>query len=59
VGGIFTDYVRSTHYLRIIEREETVGKRAHKGDWFKTGLENLRASIHRDRRARRGLMLAV
>jgi len=40
-GGNFTDYVRSTHYLRIIEREKLVENARTKGDWFKTGLENL------------------
>lgn len=40
-GGNFTDYVRSTHYLRIIEEEKLVENARIKGDIFKTGLEAL------------------
>ena len=40
-GGNFTDYVRSTHYLRIIEAEKLVENARIKGDVFKTGLEAL------------------
>jgi len=37
-GGNFTDYVRSTHYLRIIEAEKLVENARGKGDVFKAGL---------------------
>ena len=58
-GGNFTDYVRSTHYLRIIEREELVENARTKGDWFKTGLENLARKHPIVTAVRgRGLMLA-
>ena len=40
-GGNFTDYVRSTHYLRIIEEEKLVENARVKGDVFKAGLEAL------------------
>ncbi|MEO7300141.1 MAG: L-lysine 6-transaminase [Verrucomicrobiota bacterium] len=40
-GGNFTDYVRSTHYLRIIEEEKLVENARIKGDVFKVGLEAL------------------
>ena len=40
-GGNFTDYVRSTHYLRIIEEEKLVENARGKGDVFKTSLEAL------------------
>ncbi len=40
-GGNFTDYVRSTHYLRIIEEEKLVENAHIKGDVFKAGLEAL------------------
>jgi L-lysine 6-transaminase len=40
-GGNFTDYVRSTHYLRIIEEEKLVANAQIKGDAFKKGLESL------------------
>ncbi len=58
-GGNFTDYVRSTHYLRIIEQEKLVENARIKGDLFKTGLQDL-ARRHRIVTAvrGRGLMLA-
>jgi L-lysine 6-transaminase len=40
-GGNFTDYVRSTHYLRVIEEEKLVENARFKGDFFKAGLEAL------------------
>ncbi len=33
-GGNFTDYVRSTHFLRIIEQEKLVENARSKGDYF-------------------------
>jgi L-lysine 6-transaminase len=58
-GGNFTDYVRSTHFLRIIEQEKLVENARVKGDLFKMGLQNL-ARKHRIVTAvrGRGLMLA-
>lgn len=38
-GGNFTDYVRSTHYLRVIEEEKLVENARLKGKIFQTGLE--------------------
>ena len=40
-GGNFTDYVRSTHYLRIIESEKLVENARVKGASFLTELEAL------------------
>ena len=40
-GGNFTDYVRSTHYLRIIEEEKLVENARVQGDRFKKGLAEL------------------
>src|SRR5206468_9938370 len=40
-GGNFTDYVRSTHYLRIIEEEKLVRNARDKGEYFSKGLEKL------------------
>jgi L-lysine 6-transaminase len=40
-GGNFTDYVRSTHYLRIIEEEKMVENAREKGEVFKQGLGDL------------------
>ena len=58
-GGNFTDYVRSTHYLRIIETEQLVENARRKGESFLTELEGL-ARRHRLLSAvrGRGLMLA-
>jgi L-lysine 6-transaminase len=40
-GGNFTDYVRSTHYLRIIEEEKLVENARIQGDYFLRELEKL------------------
>src|ERR1041385_5827758 len=40
-GGNFTDYVRSTHYLRIVEEEKLVENAAEKGRYFLSGLEKV------------------
>ncbi|MEO6034094.1 MAG: L-lysine 6-transaminase [Verrucomicrobiota bacterium] len=59
-GGNFTDYVRSTHYLRIIEQEGLVENARVKGDRFKAGL-GLMAKKHGSIISAvrgRGLMLA-
>jgi L-lysine 6-transaminase len=58
-GGNFTDYVRSTHYLRIIEQERLVAHAAAQGRVFLAGLQDL-AGRHAFITAPRGrgLMLA-
>ena len=58
-GGNFTDYVRSTHYLRIIETEKLVENAKQKGEYFLSQLEELahRHPILTAVRGR-GLMLA-
>ncbi|MFO1513967.1 MAG: L-lysine 6-transaminase [Verrucomicrobiota bacterium] len=58
-GGNFTDYVRSTHYLRIIEQEKLVAHAAAQGRVFLAGLQELaqRYSFVTAPRGR-GLMLA-
>ena len=59
-GGNFTDYVRSTHYLRVIEEERLIENASVKGDQFKAGLEAM-ARKHPDIVSAvrgRGLMLA-
>jgi len=58
-GGNFTDFVRATHYLRIIEHEKLVENARVKGDSFKRGLQDLarKHSIVTAVRGR-GLMLA-
>jgi L-lysine 6-transaminase len=58
-GGNFTDYVRSTHYLRIIEEEKLVANAREKGEAFLEGLQDL-ARRHPALTAPRGrgLMLA-
>jgi L-lysine 6-transaminase len=58
-GGNFTDYVRSTHYLRIIAEEKLIENARVKGVQFLTGLEALskRHPIISAVRGR-GLMLA-
>jgi L-lysine 6-transaminase len=40
-GGNFTDYVRSTHYLRIIEQEGLVANAAAQGDVLLAGLHEM------------------
>jgi L-lysine 6-transaminase len=40
-GGNFTDYVRSTHYLRIIEGERLVENARRQGERFLAGLQAL------------------
>jgi len=58
-GGNFTDYVRSTHYLRIIEEEKLVENARVKGECFLTGLQALAQRHPRLGAVRgRGLMLA-
>ena len=58
-GGNFTDFVRSTHYLRIYEEEKLVDNARVKGDFFLNSLHALalRHSIVTAARGR-GLMLA-
>ena len=58
-GGNFTDYVRSTHYLRIIEEENLVENARQQGAYFLRGLEELAAQAGVITAVRgRGLMLA-
>jgi L-lysine 6-transaminase len=58
-GGNFTDYVRSTHYLRIIEQERLVENARVKGDCFLTELHALAHKYPAVSAVRgRGLMLA-
>src|SRR5215469_4109569 len=58
-GGNFTDYVRSTHYLRIIEEEKLVANARDKGQEFLEGLQALSRKHSALTAARgRGLMLA-
>jgi L-lysine 6-transaminase len=40
-GGNFTDYVRSTHYLRIIEAEKLVENARNQGSFFLAELQSL------------------
>src|SRR5262249_48641909 len=40
-GGNFMDYVRSTHYLRIIEEEKLVENARAKGEMFQAELQKL------------------
>jgi L-lysine 6-transaminase len=40
-GGNFTDFVRSTHYMRIIEEEKLVENARIKGELFLTALHDL------------------
>lgn len=58
-GGNFTDYVRSTYYLRIYEEENLIENARIKGDAFLNGLQALalRQPIVTASRGR-GLMLA-
>jgi len=58
-GGNFTDYVRSTHYLRIIEAEKLVENARRKGEIFLTGLRGMARKHPMVTAVRgRGLMLA-
>ena len=58
-GGNFTDYVRSTHYLRIIEDEQLVAHAAAQGEVFLAGLRELaKKHPHVTAPRGRGLMLA-
>ena len=58
-GGNFTDYVRSTHYLRIIEAERLVENAREKGEYFLNGLVELAARNPVMSAVRgRGLMMA-
>src|SRR5258706_10156403 len=58
-GGNFTDFVRATHYLRIIEQEKLVENARVEGDLFKTGLQDLERKHSFVTAVRgRGLMLA-
>jgi L-lysine 6-transaminase len=58
-GGNFTDYVRSTHYLRIIEEEDLVEHARTTGDLFLTQLQALALKYPVLSAVRgRGLMLA-
>ncbi len=58
-GGNFTDYVRSTHYLRVYEQEQLVENARVQGDKFLSGLSDLaqRNALVTAPRGR-GLMLA-
>jgi L-lysine 6-transaminase len=58
-GGNFTDYVRSTYYLRIIEQEKLVENARVKGEYFLTQLQALSRKYPVVSAVRgRGLMLA-
>jgi len=58
-GGNFTDYVRSTHYLRIIEAEKLVDNAREQGDYLLAELQKLAAAHPVISAVRgRGLMLA-
>lgn len=58
-GGNFTDYVRSTHYLRVIEQEKLVANARVQGDVFLTELHALARKFSLITAPRgRGLMLA-
>jgi L-lysine 6-transaminase len=58
-GGNFTDYVRSTHYLRIIAEERLVENARVQGDVFLAGLHDLARKYSAVSAVRgRGLMLA-
>ena len=58
-GGNFTDYVRSTHYLRIIEQEKLVEHARTQGDYFLARLGELAGRHELVSAVRgRGLMLA-
>src|ERR1035437_4495541 len=58
-GGTFTDYVRSTHYLRIIAEENLVENARVKGDYLLVELHALARKYPAVSAVRgRGLMLA-
>lgn len=58
-GGNFTDYVRSTHYLRVIEQERAVENAREKGGVFLVELHALAKKFPAVTAPRgRGLMLA-
>jgi L-lysine 6-transaminase len=57
-GGNFTDYVRSTHYLRIIEADKLVENARVKGGEFLRELQTL-AKKHPEITAPRGLGLML
>jgi L-lysine 6-transaminase len=58
-GGNFTDYVRSTHYLRIIEEEKLTQNARDMGEIFRAGLQELAGKHPLISAVRgRGLMLA-
>ena len=58
-GGNFTDYVRSTYYLRIIEEEKLVDNARAKGEVFLSGLQTMSRRHPAVTAPRgRGLMLA-
>jgi L-lysine 6-transaminase len=58
-GGNFTDYVRSTHYLRIIAEERLVENARVKGEYFLAELNALASKYPAISAVRgRGLMLA-
>jgi L-lysine 6-transaminase len=58
-GGNFTDYVRSTHFLRIIEEEKLVENARMKGDFIRSELQAMakKHSVISGVRGR-GLMIA-
>lgn len=58
-GGNFTDYVRSMHYLRVVEEEKLVANARVQGNYFKKGLEKLAKKYSVISAVRgRGLLLA-
>lgn len=58
-GGNFTDYVRSTHYLRIVEQEKLVAHAAAQGEKFLAGLREMARKHPKVTAPRgRGLMMA-
>lgn len=58
-GGNFTDYVRATHYLRIIEEERLVEHARLQGEYLLAGIERLAAGHPLLSAGRgRGLLLA-
>jgi L-lysine 6-transaminase len=58
-GGNFTDYVRSTHYLRVIEEENLIENARVQGEYFLKELEKLAARCPVISAVRgRGLMIA-